>query len=484
MMTSAGDLPLGPRTRGLQRALKAKDRTRREALSKVAENSTTPVRRNDLNPELRLLEISLDTLRAPPRKVRALRPEHVLEISNSIRSFGVVAPLLVDASSTIVDGVARFEAARQCGLSKVPCIQVSHLSPNELRLCRLAINRLAEKGDWELEELRVELTELISEPVDIGWSGFSGTEIDQILTITDASGVEEGPLTPDSQSAATARPGDIFEIGAHRIACGSATDPELMAALMGGASADLVLTDQPYNVKIQGHVTSQCHREFAMASGEMTADQFRAFNVTWMALAFSQLRDGGLFGTYIDWRGLPSVHAAATEVNLMPINLIVWAKANAGMGNLYRSQHELLPLFKKGNAPHVNNVELGKRGRWRSNVWSYPGASSFGSDARRGLIDHPTVKPTAMLEDALLDMTNAGDVVLDPFLGSGSTLVAAQNTRRRGRGIEIDPLYVDLAVRRLERVAGTQAILFGTESTFAQIAAKRSSEVPQPTAIE
>jgi DNA modification methylase len=147
------------------------------------------------------------------------------------------------------------------------------------------------------------------------------------------------------------------------------------------------------------------------------------------------------------------------RLGLAPLNLIVWAKTNSGMGSLYRSQHELLPLFKKGSAPHVNNIELGKRGRWRSNVWTYPGASSLGSDARRSLKDHPTVTPTALLEDALLDVSNRVDIVIDPFLGSGSTLIAAETTGRICRGIELDPLYVDVIVRRYEAATGTPAIL-------------------------
>jgi DNA modification methylase len=183
-----------------------------------------------------------------------------------------------------------------------------------------------------------------------------------------------------------------------------------------------------------------------------------------------------VFGTFIDWRGLPTVNAAAVKLDLEALNLIVWTKTNAGMGSLYRSQHELLPLFKKGSAPHVNNVELGKRGRWRSNVWTYPGASSLGSDARRGLQDHPTVKPTAMLQDALLDLTNRGDIVIDPFLGSGSTLIAADKTRRVCRGIELDPLYVDVIVRRYEAATGAPAFLDGTGETFAALAVRRAHE--------
>jgi DNA modification methylase len=210
-----------------------------------------------------------------------------------------------------------------------------------------------------------------------------------------------------------------------------------------------------------------------MASGEMSNAEFLAFNSAWMSAALPWLCDGGVFGTFIDWRGYPTVFAAASKLALTPVNLIVWAKTNAGMGSLYRSQHELLPLFKKGNTPHVNNIDLGRNGRWRSNVWNYPGASSFGSDARRGLEDHPTVKPMAMLVDALHDLTNRGDIVLDPFLGSGSTLMAAESTDRCCRGVELDPLYIDVILRRYENETGESAILEETGETFDELREKR-----------
>jgi len=264
--------------------------------------------------------------------------------------------------------------------------------------------------------------------------------------------------------------------------CGDATDPIVLRRLMeGDPPARLVLTDEPYNVKIAGHVTGGAHREFAMASGEMSDEEFLGFNVAWIEAAIRHLCDGGVFGTFIDWRGAPTVAAAAAKLGLTPLNLIVWAKTNAGMGSLYRSQHELLPLFKKGDAPHVNNIELGKRGRWRSNLWTYPGASSLGSDARRGLQDHPTVKPTAMLEDALLDLSNRGDIVLDPFLGSGSTLIAADKTGRVCRGVELDPLYIDVIIRRYEAETGEAAVLADTGERFADLAARRAGEATRPS---
>jgi DNA modification methylase len=212
-----------------------------------------------------------------------------------------------------------------------------------------------------------------------------------------------------------------------------------------------------------------------MASGEMSDEQFLEFNRSWIGALLPYLIDGGVFGTFIDWRGLPIVHSAAIELGLSPLNLIVWAKTNAGMGSLYRSQHELLPLFKKGTAPHVNNVALGKRGRWRSNVWTYPGASSLGSDARRGLQDHPTVKPTAMLQDALIDLSDRGEIVLEPFGGSGSTLIACEKTGRICRAIELDPLYVDVIVRRYQEVTGHDARL-ETGEAFNELEKRRPQE--------
>ncbi len=425
----------------------------------------------------------LDELRSPARRVRARDAAHVREVAASISALGFCDPILIGNDNVVLDGEARLEAAKLLGLLSVPCIRVGHLTPIEQRLLRLALNRLGEKGQWDLDELKMEFEELILDDAPIEISGFSLDEIDQILIGDEAEAVEQGPLAPESGAAAVARLGDVFQLGPHRLICGDATDPIVLRRLMeGDPPARLVLTDEPYNVKIGGHVTGGAHREFAMASGEMTAEEFLAFNVAWIEAALPFLCDGGVFGTYIDWRGAPIVSAAAARLRLTPLNLIVWAKTNAGMGSLYRSQHELLPLFKKGDAPHVNNVELGKRGRWRSNVWNYPGASSLGSDARRGLQDHPTVKPTAMLEDALLDLTNRGDIVLDPFLGSGSTLIAADQTGRVCRGVEIDPLYVDVIIRRYEAATGNAAVLIETGERFADLAALRAAEATQPAA--
>lgn len=406
--------------------------------------------RNDLAPKLVLTQRSPADLKAPVRAVRACEPAQVQRVVASIRALGFCDPVLIDGEDRIVDGVARVEAAKLVGLSTLPCIVADHLAPAERRALRLALNRVQERGSWNLDELRLEFEELTLEDGLLEVTGFTDFEIDQILLDEEPDPVEVGPLAPARGATSDVRVGDVFALGRHRVICGDARDPKILAALMGEERARLILTDEPYNVPIQGHATGGDHREFAMASGEMSEAEFLAFNRDWMGTALPHLVEGGVFGTFIDWRGLAVVHSVANEFDLEQLNLIVWGKTNAGMGSLYRSQHELLPLFKKGRASHINNVGLGRGGRSRSNLWTYPGASSLGSSSRKGLQDHPTVKPVALLSDAMLDLTHRDDIILDPFLGSGSTLVAAEQVGRRCFGIEVDPAYIDIILKRYE----------------------------------
>ena len=461
----------------LARQLRRKSRRRRSIQERLAQTSVGQWRRNDVLPRLDLLYLSLSEICPSSRKLRKLDPAHVREVAAAIAALGFCDPLLIGRGAELLHGEVRYEAARQLVLDRVPCIRIDHLDLEEQRVLRLAMNRLSEKGQWDLDALKVEFEELILTDAPIEVSGFDPAEIDQIILGDGVEGLEQGPLEPETSATPISTLGDIFQLGPHRIVCGDATDPENVRRVIAeGEIARLVLTDEPYNVPIAGNVTKSHHREFAMASGEMTDAEFLAFNEAWIGSILAYLCDGGVFGTFIDWRGNPTVVSAASKFGLKPLNLVVWAKTNAGMGSLYRSQHELLPLFKKGSAPHVNNVELGKRGRWRSNVWSYPGASSLGSEARKGLKDHPTVKPAAMLEDALLDLTHRGDIVIDPFLGSGSTLVAAENTGRVCRGVELDPLYVDVIVRRYEATTGNQAVLVETGETFRALTTSRAAD--------
>jgi len=462
---------------GVLEPLKAKSRQRREQLARLsAEGAQAGAIRNDLLPKLQLVDRMPAEVIVPARNVRDLSPVHVRETADAVSHLGFSVPILIDADNSLVDGAVRLEAAKLLGLPRVPCVVVSHLSSSERRLLRIAMNRLQEKGEWNLDNLKIELQELILEDAPIEITGFSLPEIDQILLDDEVAVVEQGPLAPESDVPPVARVGDHFILGRHEIICGDATDPRVLERLMHEDQARILLTDEPYNVKIAGNVTRGAHREFIMASGEMSDREFHIFNDAWMAACRPHLCDGALFGTFIDWRGYPTVHSASTALGLSPVNLIVWVKTNAGMGSQYRSQHELLPLFKIGTAAHVNNIELGKHGRWRSNTWTYPGASSMGSDARRGLQDHPTVKPIAMLEDALLDMTNRDDIVLDPFLGSGSTLIAAEKTGRCCRGLELDPRYVDVILRRYHEITGRLGILRETGETVLKLAERRVRE--------
>ena len=422
------------------------------------------------------------SLKAAEHNVRVIDAGHVREVANAINALGFSVPVLIDADGIIIDGVVRAEAAKLLNLPLIPCVVAGHLDQRERDLLRIASNRLGEKGTWALDELQIVFEQLVLDEAPIEVSGFDLVEIDGILSEAEPAAAEEGPLVPDLTHAAIARHGDIFLLGPHRVICGDALDAKSLYRLMAGSDVKMVLTDEPYNVQVAGNVTRGDHREFAMASGEMSDEQFLAFNECWIRNVLGYLVEGGVLATFIDWRGLATVTNAARGLGLSQINLVVWGKTNAAMGSLYRSQHELLPIFKKGISRNTNNVKLGKTGRSRSNLWTYAGASSMGSDARRGLEHHPTVKPVAMLSDAMLDMSDRGDVVLDPFLGSGSTLIAAEKTGRVCRGIELDPLYVDLIVRRYQEVTGMPAVLEETRESFADLTTRRALEAQEHSA--
>jgi DNA modification methylase len=454
--------------------LKRKGRSRREGQQRMALASGAP-RRNDRLPRLELTYVPIEELRPSARKLRKLDPAHVREVASSISLLGFCDPILIGLGNELIDGETRFEAAKQLGLDRIPCVRIEHLSPDEQRVLRLAANRLAEKGQWDLDALKIEFEDLILLDAPIEIAGFSPAEIDHVILGDATEGLEQGPLEPETPIA-VARIGDIFQLGPHRLICGDATDPAVLAQLLkGDAPGPLMLTDEPYNVKIAGNVTGGPHREFAMASGEMTSAEFLAFNEAWMVAVLPHLCDGGILGTFIDWRGSPTVHSAATKLGLVPLNLIVWAKTNAGMGSLYRSQHELLPLFKKGTGSHVNNVELanGPLAFERMDL-------SWRLLARLRRPSRPKGPPDRQADGPargrLLDLTNRGDIVIDPFLGSGSTLIAADKTGRVCRGVEVDPLYVDVIVRRYETATGNWAVLAQTGEAFEAVAARRASE--------
>jgi DNA modification methylase len=352
------------------------------------------------------------------------------------------------------------------------------MSPAEIRAYVIADNKLAENAGWDEALLALELKELsLEDDFDLTDMGFETAEIDLLLQqdVAESDKADEIPSI-DRSMAPVSRRGDLWKIGNHRLLCGDATSTQDIAILLGGASAQLVFTDPPYNVPVDGHVCVSGkikHREFAMASGEMTEKEFEAFLASVFRNLASFSADGSLHFICMDWRHIREVMASGTEVYSELKNLCVWAKSNAGMGSLYRSQHELVFVFKNGTKPHVNNVELGKHGRNRTNVWNYPGANSFSKDRDAELAMHPTVKPVALVADAILDGSNRGDIVLDVFAGSGTTLVAAENTGRRGFGMEIDPQYADTIIKRLSENCGLKAVLSEGDLDFNIVRAMR-----------
>jgi DNA modification methylase len=470
----------------ISKQLQIKNKQRRASLMHSERTGETgPTLRNDLAPESIEVWRSIDSLSAPARNVRKTDEAHVRRLESAFRTFGCVLPVLIDDRGVIIDGVVRVAAAKAAGFSQMRCIVVTHLSAPKRKLLRVSLNCLQEKGEWSLDDLREVLKEIMAEnKALLQDTGFTSPEIDHIL-LDDYDELERGPMQPDGGAVAVARLGDSWilrgHVGEHRLVCGDATKPDVLDRLFQpGEVAQYVCTDEPYNLCMARQRTAARFREFPMGSGEMNEEKFSKFNLAWMTLACRYLAEGGLLGTFIDWRGLLTVLLAAKELGLEQLNLIAWVKDNPGLGSFYRSQHEHFPLFKKGRAPHVNNIRNCEAGRSRSNVWEYRSATSLDATTSSGIKEHPTIKPSEMLKDALLDVTNAGDIVLDPFLGSGSTLLAAEATRRRCRGIELDPLYVDLAIRRFQKTTRREAILEGQGKTFDEVALARRGDHSRP----
>ena len=423
------------------------------------------------------------------RNARTHSPKQIAEIAASITAFGFNNPVLIDKDGGIVAGHGRVAAAKQLGLATLPTIRLEHLSEAEKRAYILADNKLAEKAGWDREILAIELQNLMELELDfdVSITGFELPEIDVLIDGLEAKPAKADPAdeVPVVEGPAVTRLGDVWQVGPHRLVCGDATKAESYAALLAGEQAQLVFTDPPYNVKIDGHVSglgSAKHREFAMAAGEMTEAEFTAFLDKVFANLVAASLDGAVHFVCMDWRHMREVLAAGRGHYAELKNLCVWAKTNGGMGSLYRSQHELVFVFKAGAAPHVNNVELGRHGRYRTNVWTYAGANAFSSTRHNDLAMHPTVKPVALVADAILDCSTRSGLVLDAFAGSGTTLVAAHKTGRRGYGIELDPLYCDIILVRLAKATGLQPALAATGQTLAEVKAERRVDQSQAIA--
>jgi len=420
--------------------------------------------------ELKITYRPIEDLKPSPGNPRTHSKSQLRQLERSIREFGFITPVLIGLNDEVVAGHGRLVAARNEGMTEVPTVCVAHLSPAQVKAYRIADNKIAEKAGWDMELLKAELQELsFNLDYDITLTGHETPELDLIFAQGIASKAEAPVAASDRSRPAVTHTGDMWRIGEHVVLCGDSTDRASYQALLGNETAALVFTDPPYNVPVAGHVSGlgkHVHAEFAMASGEMSEAEFTAFLKTIFERLVEFSGNGSLHYICMDWRHLMEVMVAAKGIFSELKNLCVWAKTNGGMGNLYRSQHELVFVYKNGNEPHINNVELGKHGRNRTNLWTYAGANSFGASRDEELAMHPTVKPVELVADAIKDASNRGDLVLDAFGGSGTTLVAAHRAGRRGRAMEIDPYYVDTIVRRMEAATGCKAFHARTGETF------------------
>ncbi len=388
--------------------------------------------------------------------------------------------MLVSDDGEIIAGHGRVEAAKLLGWKSVPTLALSHLSEAERRAYVLADNKLALNAGWDREILAIELQGLVDLDFEVELTGFSLAEIDLVLDEAGEADPEGCDAPEDAVPVVTGSPvtrlGDLWQLGRHRLLCGDAQNADDFATLMGNERADLVFTDPPYNVKIDGNVFglgSVKHREFAFASGEMSEDQFTRFLATTLSNASSVMRDGAIAFVCMDWRHMGELLAAGRHAFTELKNLVVWNKTNGGMGAFYRSKHELVFVFKQGTAEHTNSFGLGETGRYRTNVWDYAGISSIGAKRSEELAMHPTVKPVALIADAIRDCSRRGEIVLDCFGGSGSTLIAAEKTGRSARLIEFDPIYCDTIVRRWEKLTGKRATQVAMGEAFEDVAESR-----------
>ena len=413
---------------------------------------------------------AIDQIKPYPGHARNHNKRQIEKLKRLIRHFGQVIPVVVDRDNVLVDGHAVWTVMRELGSGEIAAVVVDNRTEPEIKALRLALNRIPTDAAWDNDRLRGELEQLVSLSFDLELTGFDAVEIDHLLEVDvpKLNVVEDGEQIPAPQSPAITAMGDIWICGRHHIGCGDARDQAFIDKNNGGRRVRMCFVDPPYNVPI-GFVSGKGrvqHRAFVQGIGELTDDQFIAFLADSLAVLQRSASDGDLIYVCMDWRHIYELLAAGRQCGLELFNLCVWAKTNAGLGSLYRSQHELICVFKVGTANHTNNVELGRHGRNRSNLWTYRGLNSFGADRDELLASHPTVKPVLMIADAIRDVTRRGDTVLDTFVGSGSTLIAAEETGRVCSGVDLDPLYVDVAVRRWQRKTRRDAVHAETGECF------------------
>lgn len=468
---------------GLKPKLQEKSSGRRKhhgARVKVA-SAASRHGRNDLRPKLTVIEKPVDGLKPSPVRARITTPGQLERVILSIKQYCVVKPVLIDGSDTIIAGHIIWEAAKVLGLETVPCIPIEHLDEVEIEALSLALNRIEETGSWDIDLLGERMIVLERAGIDLTSTGFTLPEMDQIMFTggTDQDEVEDnGDDGETTQIEPVIIEGDLFELGPHRLICADALEAASYEALLEGELAQCVFSDAPYGCEIEDFVSGlgqHKHEDFLMGAGDMGRAELQDFFGTYLGHCKAFSSAGAIIFACMDWRQLDALLLAGMDAGLTRNNIAVWDKGSGGMGGLYRNAHEFVAVFCNGKTPVTNNVQLGRHGRDRCNIWRYPGANRPGSSSAKALADHPTPKPVPLVEDALLDVTNRGDIALDPFLGSGTTLIAAENTGRICCGIELDPKYVERAIRRWERATGELAIHLETGLTLDELAQRRLS---------
>ena len=427
--------------------------------------------------------VSIKALRPNPKNARTHSKKQIGLIKASIEEFGQTKPVIVDDNNVILAGHGFVEAARLLGLSRVSIVKLGHLTEAQKRAYLLADNKIAEQAGWNREILALELGELSEllpvEGLDVSLTGFETAEIDLLLADMASAKLEPDETIPPPPQNPVSRRGDLWLLGKHRLVCDDARQIDSFVRLMSGESAAAVFCDPPYNLKVNsiGSRGQIKHSEFAFASGEMDQARYRSFLSETLGNGIQVSKNGAAHFVCMDWRHISDLIEVGREQYDVMLNLVVWNKSNAGQGSFYRSQHELIAVFRAGEGPHRNNVELGRFGRNRSNVWTYAGVNTFGRDRMKQLASHPTVKPVALVADALLDCTDRGDAVLDQFAGSGTILLAAEKVGRVAYAMEYEPRYIDVAIQRWQSLTKLDAILADDGRTFEEMSEVRANPV-------
>ena len=434
--------------------------------------------------------LPMAAVKEPDRKIRVITNRAIATAKAILEKLEQPVPVVVSDDGTIIMGTEFFLAARELGHQSIKIVRMSKLSREHARVLTIALARLPELSTWDKDALRLEFQELIALDLDIDLHDFTGhniAEMDIIIEGESASNkpnpLDNLPETPSSDETIT-RAGDVWHLNLHHLLCDTALEADSYVRLLGDRVIRMLFSDAPYGLRIKGNV-SRKHEDFAMGVGEQTSEEFTVFLETMIVLAVHYLVDGGLAYLFMDRRHLLEIQIAARRAGLSILDLCFWNKMSGGMGGLYRSQHEPCFVFKHGKAPHINNVELGKHGRHRTNVWDHRGLSSFGKGRDEALAQHPTIKPVNLLAEAIKDCTKRGEIVLDPFMGSGSTILAAETTGRIAYGIELEPRYVYVAIVCWQNMTGKQAVLESTGQTFDELRADqlagRERSIPQST---